>query len=406
LRVHDLPTLRRRIAVLAGALSGATALAVAPAATAVTATTDLTTLTAAQVAAALVGPGVTVSNVTYTGSPSAGGTFSGGVTSIGFDAGVMLASGAIANAVGPNTVDSQTSSFATPGDADLNALAGVPTNDAAVLEFDFVPNGDTVFFQYVFGSEEYNEYVNSPFNDTFAFFVNGVNCAVVDTGSGPAPVSVNTINNGNPGGNPTATNPTLYRNNDLSDGGGSINTEYDGLTVVLTCMSPVSSGGTNRLKLAIADGSDSILDSGVFIKQGSLSTTPPTGTGKVTGGGKLALTGGMATLGTTVIFDAQGPRGNLQVNDHRTGDKFHGYDVDSLIVDTATNTATWSGDGRWNGEDGYAYQVVVIDNRNGNSAKKGSPDTISVVIADSDGNVVWTTGGPIDLTEGNITVHS
>lgn len=392
--------------MLVGGLCAAATVAAAPSALAVTGTSDLTTLTPAQLASELVGAGVSISNVTYTGHPTAGGTFSGGAGSVGFDTGVILATGSVANAVGPNTVDSKTTSFGTPGDADLTALAGVTTRDAAVLEFDFVPNSSTVFFQYVFASEEYNEFVNSSFNDAFAFFVNGTNCAVVDTGSGPAAITINTINQGNPFGDlATATNPSLYRNNDLSDGGGTINTEYDGLTVALTCMAPVNPNVSNTMKLAIADGSDTAFDSGVFLKQGSLSTTPPTGSGKVTGGGKLALDGGSATFGTTVIQDVQGARGNLQINDHRTGNKFHGYDVDSLNVNTATKTATWSGNGRWNGTDGHRFEVVVVDNRNGNSTKKGIPDTISVVVRDGGGVVVFSTDGPKNLNFGNLTVH-
>ena len=39
-------------------------------------------------------------------------------------------------------------------------------NDAAVLEFDFIPTSDSISFKYVFGSEEYLEWVNS-FNDAF-----------------------------------------------------------------------------------------------------------------------------------------------------------------------------------------------------------------------------------------------
>lgn len=232
-------------------------------------TTDLSTPTPPDLANALVGTGVTVSNVTYTGAPVAAGTFTGGSGIIGFDAGVILSSGAINNTVGPNVLDNITAVHGTAGDADLTSLSGFATNDASVLEFDFVPDADRVFFRYVFSSDEYNEFVNTSYNDVFAFFVNGTNCAVV----GSQPVSINTINNGNPlGTNPT--NPGLYLNNDVSDGGGSLNTEMDGLTVVLTCEAGVMPNVTNHMKLAIADASDSILDSNVFIEAGSLTTTP------------------------------------------------------------------------------------------------------------------------------------
>ena len=189
--------------------------------------------------------------------------------------GVVLSSGAIANTIGPNSSDAITTAFGGAGDADLTALSGFPTFDAAVLEFEFIPDADIVFFHYVFGSDEYNEWVTSSFNDTFAFYVNGVNCALVDDGAGGfAPITINTINNGNPFGS-GGPNAALYRNNDLSDGGGAIDTEMDGLTVVLTCTAAVNAGVPNTMKLAIADASDTILDSAVFLEEGSLSTTPP-----------------------------------------------------------------------------------------------------------------------------------
>jgi hypothetical protein len=157
-----------------------------------------------------------------------------------------------------------------PGDADLTALSGFPTNDAVVLAFDFVPDDAEVFFNYVFASDEYNEYVNTTYNDVFAFYVNGVNCALVDGD----PVGINSINNGNPSGDTTPSHPELYINNDLDDGGGAIDTEMDGLTQVLTCSAAVEPDEVNTLKLAIADASDGQLDSAVFVEAGSLTTIP------------------------------------------------------------------------------------------------------------------------------------
>jgi hypothetical protein len=236
-------------------------------------------LTPAQVAQTLVGPGVTISNVSYTGANRAAGIFSGGNGIIGFDSGVVLSSGCIENVIGPNTSAGITCVNDMPGDPDLTAIAGQPTFDAAVLEFDFVPAGDRVFFQYVFASDEYNEFVGSEFNDAFAFFINGVNYALV--GDPAVPITINTINRGQPGVPPT--NPELFRNNSpftptfaghLCPSGGCFDTEMDGLTVVITLEAPVNPGVVNRMKLAIADAADDVLDSNVFIQAGTLAVCP------------------------------------------------------------------------------------------------------------------------------------
>ncbi len=235
---------------------------------------DMTgTLTPADLVTALVGPGITVTNITYTGSLQAAGIFTGGLGIISFQNGIILSSGVISNVVGPNTFDGITGINSTPGDADLDALSGFTTEDAAVLEFDFVTGEPGLLFRYVFASDEYNEFVNSEFNDVFGFFINGQNCATV----GGDPVSINTINNGNPFGTGPVSNPQLYINNDPDDPGpATINTEMDGLTVKLDCSAIVVPGVTNHMKLAIADASDAFLDSNVFLQAGSLiSRLPP-----------------------------------------------------------------------------------------------------------------------------------
>ncbi len=234
---------------------------------------DLTSgLTAQQLANSLVsGLGVTISNATYTGDPISAGTFSGGSNIIGIDTGVILGTGRVRGAVGPNISDSLGSFTTGVADSDLNSLvSGATTNDAAVLEFDFVPQGDTLSFQYVFSSEEYNEFVGSGFNDVFGFFVNGVNVALIPGTN--TPVAINNVNQGNPSNAAAPRNQQFYRNNDLQDGGGSINTEMDGLTTVLSVQAHVNPGVTNHIKLAIADVGDSSYDSNVFIKAGSFTS--------------------------------------------------------------------------------------------------------------------------------------
>ena len=234
---------------------------------------DLTTATTAtDLANALVGSGVSVSNVTYTGVDLAAGTFSG-MGPVGFANGVVLGSGSVVDVVGPNSDGGKTTDHAGAGDADLNALAQGTTQDASVLDFDFVPATSQITFDYVFSSDEYNEFSNSTFNDVFAFLVNGTNCALTPDGD---PVSINTINGGKPLGTNAQHPELLPQQGHPEEGAAPIDIEPDGLTVVLSCEANVNQGVSNHMKLAIADTADGALDSNVFLKAGRTSrpTTP------------------------------------------------------------------------------------------------------------------------------------
>jgi hypothetical protein len=241
-------------------------------------TTDLSQgVTATDLVNALLGPGFTAEVIQYSGALTAAGTFAGGTGILGFESGIILGSGCVSNIAGPNVSDSISCDHVLPGDPALDTLSGFTTFDATVLEFDFEPDNwdnTTLLFSYVFTSDEYNEYVTTQYNDVFAFWVNGTNCALVPgLGPAPDPVTVNSINGDNPFGGPDARNPLLYRNNDLDDGGGSIDTEMDGLTVVLSCQAPLLPRTTNHIRLAIADASDGIYDSNVMIRAQSFAST-------------------------------------------------------------------------------------------------------------------------------------
>ena len=191
---------------------------------------------------AILGKGITASNIVYTGSETSSGTFIGGIAGgLGIESGVILtcgdsklAEGNDPGMPGVNTSDNASESIGIAGDADLSQqIGGGITNDASVLEFDFVSDGGDLYVSFVFASEEYNEYVYS-FNDVFAFFLDGENIALVPNTN--VPVSVDNIN----GGNPFGTNPSypgLYNNNDISDGGPFFANEYDGFTTVLVASS-------------------------------------------------------------------------------------------------------------------------------------------------------------------------
>ena len=227
-------------------------------------TNDLNTLTATQLAESLVGVGVSVSNATFTGANVAAGRFSDGLSNgIGIESGIILSSGDISFVNGPNDSDFFSVDNGQPGDSDLDALVSADTLDAAVLEFDFIPTGDVLAFQYVFASEEYNEFVGSSFNDVFGFFVDGVNIALIP--STTTPVAINNVN--------LLSNSAFYINNDPDDLGMPTpfdNLQYDGFTTVLTAQVTVTPDVTHHMKLAIADTSDEVYDSTVFISGSSL----------------------------------------------------------------------------------------------------------------------------------------
>lgn len=251
------------------------------------------------------------SNITYTGAPTAAGEFNGGIGIVGFESGTILSSGQVGYVVGPNSFDDTTTSFGTPGDADLDTLVtNTTTFDAAVLEFDFEcegPTPDVISFQYVFSSEEYNEFTNTQFNNVFGFFLNGTNIALLP--DNVTPVAINNVNGGHPlecidgidndldgpidGADPDCTTPldnivgednsnsAFFINNDCSDSDGGppcpIDIESDGQTVVLFATGPANPG-VNHIKLAIGDAGDSVLDSWVFIEAGSFQCAPPPST--------------------------------------------------------------------------------------------------------------------------------
>ncbi len=220
----------------------------------------------------LSGPGVTVSDVVRTCPTDASGFFNSMDANVGIDSGMLLTTGSIFNALGPNNLSSASTSNGTGGDDDLNDIDGVlGTNDVCLLEFDMTVAADTLRLNYVFGSEEYLEFVNS-FNDVFAFWVSGpgipdpVNIALV-----PGTTQAVAINNVN-----EDINPEYYVNNgDGTTAPYSVDPyyiQYDGFTTVLEAFALVTAGETYHMKIAIADDLDQAYDSGVFLETGSLGS--------------------------------------------------------------------------------------------------------------------------------------
>lgn len=210
------------------------------------------------------------------------GTFtSSDLSDLGIARGLILTSGKAVNAIGPNNTPGISESIGTPGDSDLDTLSvlysdGAFSNDACIVEVDLVAYGERASFEYIFGSEEYAEFVDQ-FTDIFALLASGPgitgipeinnqeNLAVLPNGSF---IEINTVNH--------EDNWQYYRNN--SNG---LSVQYDGLTSdslgikkSLTASFVTQPCSTYHLKFAVADRADSALDSGVFISE--ISSAKPT----------------------------------------------------------------------------------------------------------------------------------
>ncbi|MEO8164452.1 MAG: choice-of-anchor L domain-containing protein, partial [Betaproteobacteria bacterium] len=216
---------------------------------------------------------------TFTGSSSSAGFFEGGGTLLGMSQGIVLSTGNVTVAEGPNNNSSSTGRASGRGDVRLDATFGFTTQDASILEFQFeidpanlAMNQDDIALNFVFASEEYNEEIGmlgDP-TDVVAILIDGVNVAVVPVNAMNEPVSVNSINSGNPSG-ATGVNAGLFRNNDrISNGAFLEQFGFDGFTSRLTARFLNLAPGLHRIVIAIADVNDQAGDSAIFLDANSL----------------------------------------------------------------------------------------------------------------------------------------
>lgn len=255
---------------------------------------------------ALVGSGVSITNIQFNGAPVAAGTFAGGIGIVGFAQGIVLSSGDIASVIGPqNLLDYTSTDNLLGGDPDLDALVGGATQDACVLEFDFeCPSTNVVSFQYVFSSEEFDEWVDTQYNDVFAFILNGENIALIPGTT--TPVAINNVNCGNPWVPGGGTNCALYTTNDCDSMGlgypcNALATEMDGITSVFSATG-TAQPGPNHIKLVVADRGDGVYDTNVFVRGQSFACAnpgpafdPPTPCGQIL----------HATVGASMSFEIE-----------------------------------------------------------------------------------------------------
>jgi gliding motility-associated-like protein len=205
------------------------------------------------------------------------GTFTAGDnTDLGLERGLILTSGSAIGSIGPNNQAGVSTSLFVEGDPDLDVLSdlsgnGEASEDACVIELDVFVNTNELSFEYVFGSEEYPEFVDDIYNDIFAFLISGPGITGIPGLNGQDNIAtipgtntfveINSVN--------TSLNWEYYRNN--QDG---LSLQYDGLTSdylgvkkSLTARATVEPCNTYHLKLAIGDRGDNLFDSGVFVSE-------------------------------------------------------------------------------------------------------------------------------------------
>ena len=214
--------------------------------------------------------------------PKSIGHFKNEVQTDLIDEGIILSTGDIFDAIGPNNSPRLGTKSSGRGDANLQTIASGVIIDAAVLEFDLIALRDSISFEYVFASEEYPEYVNKGKNDVFGFFIYElggkalfpINMAKVPNSN--QTVSINNVNH--------LVNTDYFLKSDFlaahdvaywkdhQDVYKRANFfQYDGFTTVLNANILLKQGKTYHLKIAIADVGDRIYDSAVMIKAKSLS---------------------------------------------------------------------------------------------------------------------------------------
>lgn len=198
--------------------------------------------------------------------------------------GILFSTGHIEDVLGPNDRPNSGLHQGGKGNYELSLIATYPTYDASGIEFDFVPEYEWFQFNFVFASEEYIEYVNSHYNDVFAFFITGpgydsrTNLAVIP--GTKEPITINTVNHG--------MNKEFYIDNNIFGRAGMPMKElpatvdstwiktfaFDGLTKPIQIGAKVKPGAKYHIAIYIADVSDGAFDSAVFLEGKSFTSLP------------------------------------------------------------------------------------------------------------------------------------
>ena len=279
-----------------------------------------------------------VFNIQPIGNIKSIGSFKNGREAIGISEGIVFSSGNLDDIPGPNFSQGATGGHYGQSDAPYlsKVVRGVNFFDAVGIEFDFIPTSDFVSFNYVFASEEYCEYVDSEFNDTFGFFVSGpgiegdghnnsINVAKIEQKNDA--VTINNVNH--------KKNNIFFVNNltridaaacEIQESPKNLNAiEFDGFTTKLQAFFSVIPCETYHIRLVVADVSDDILDSAVFLEGKSFDT-----------GAKATIRVQVNNLPDTLIYE-NCLAGKFIIDRSKLSDRSKPLDIEISVLGTASN---------------------------------------------------------------------
>src|SRR5680860_22145 len=227
------------------------------------------------------------------------GYFNANNTDFAYKEGIILSTGRASDAKGPNTGINDSGTENWPGDKDLIAVTNTGNLfNATYIQFDFVPLTNSISFNFLFASEEYQENYQCIYSDVFAFILTdsqGVSRNLAIVPGTNQPVRATTIRPGIEG-------QCDARNTDFF---GKINGANDpisfhGQTESLKAESLVTPGESYTIKLVISDNQDSQVDSAVFLEAGSFSLGYDLGEDRTVATGNPACIGDNIPLNATV----------------------------------------------------------------------------------------------------------
>ena len=287
-------------------------------------------------------------NVTYStgsdfGSTNGIGYFEANGSSWPFESGLIMTSGDVINAVGPETGVLGDGTYDWPGDADLESvipgLNAGDTNNASILEFDFVPVTDFMSFDFIFAAEEYGTF-QCTFTDAFAFLLTDTQGVTTNLAIVPGtvdPISVLTVRDEQYNANCESVNPEFFGNYYGPGGLPTLTspTNFLGHTIPMTAEANVIPNELYHIKLVVADDGDTVYDSAVFIAAGSFNI------GDLDLGEDILLDSGDALCeGQEMILDAGGLPNNSTISWYMDGNLIDGAnDVTLAVTETAFYSA-------------------------------------------------------------------